>query len=138
MTQYVNSSEIWQQKDETFSSWLVKNLNLLDEVLSTQLDLERPVGSFFADLLCRNRADDSLVVIENQLDRTDHKHLGQLLAYTTELQAHTIIWIATEFADEHQQILDWLNNNVNDNFRFFGVQLVLKPIDDYRMISLHQ
>lgn len=130
MTQYVNSSEIWQQKDETFSSWLVKNLNLLDEVLSTQLDLERPVGSFFADLLCRNRADDSLVVIENQLDRTDHKHLGQLLAYTTELQAHTIIWIATEFADEHQQILDWLNNNVNDNFRFFGVQLVLKPIDD--------
>lgn len=43
-----------------------------------------------------------------------------------------------EKADEHQQILDWLNNNVNDNFRFFGVQLVLKPIDDYRMISLHQ
>lgn len=132
MTEHVNPSEIWQQEDENFSSWLGKNLNLLDKILSTQLDLERPVGPFFADLLCRNRVDDSLIIIKNQLERTDHKHLGQLLTYATELQAQTIIWIATEFENEHRNILDWLNDNMNDRFRFFGVELELRSIDNLR------
>ncbi|MDE0690514.1 MAG: hypothetical protein OXI61_20320 [Candidatus Poribacteria bacterium] len=53
MREHVNPSEIWQQEDENFPSWLGKNLKLLDEILNIQLDLERPVGPFFADLLCR-------------------------------------------------------------------------------------
>ncbi len=130
MREHLNPSETWQQEDENFSSWLARNLDLLDKILRTKLDLERPVGPFFADILCLNRIDNSHVIIANQLERTDHKHLGQILTYATELQARTIIWIATEFENEHRNTLDWLNDNMNDNFRFFGIELTLKPTDD--------
>ena len=133
MKTLVNPREIWRREDEDFSPWLAENLNLLDEILDTQLDLvglERPVGPFFADILCLNRVDNSHVVIENQLERSDHKHLGQLLTYATGLQAHTIIWIATEFETEHRNTLEWLNDNMKNHFRFFGVELALRAIDN--------
>ena len=79
-------------------------------------------------------SDNSHVVIENQLGRSDHKHLGQLLTYATGLQAHTIIWIATEFENEHRNTLEWLSDNMKNRFRFFGVQLELRAIDNLNCI----
>lgn len=135
MRELVNPREIWRREDEDFSPWLAKNLNLLDDILDTQLNLiglERSVGPFFADILCLNKVDNSNVVIENQLEMTDHKHLGQLLTYAAGLKAHTIIWIATKFEYEHRDALEWLNDNMKNHFRFFGVELELKPIDNSR------
>ena len=131
----ITPREIWRREDEDFSPWLTKNLDLLDEILDTELgviELERRVGPFFADILCLNKKDSSYVVIENQLEKTDHKHLGQLLTYATGLQARTIIWIATEFEQEHRNVLEWLNDNMTNSFRFFGVKLELIAIDTLR------
>ena len=133
----VNPSEVWRREDEDFSPWLAKNLGLLDEILGTKLDLierEKPVGRFFADILCVNRIDNSLVVIENQLRRSDHDHLGKLLTYTAGLQATTVIWIATAFENEHRNALEWLNLNMNNRVRCFGVKLELKPIDNSKCL----
>ena len=91
----VNPHEVWRREDEDFSPWLVKNLALLDEILGTKLELierEKSVGPFFADLLCVNRkSNNSVVVIENQLGRSNHDHLGKLLTYAAGLQATTVI-----------------------------------------------
>lgn len=124
--------KIWKREDENFSQWIAKNLKLLDDILESQLDFvefDGSVGTLFADILCRNKVDDSNTVIVNQLGPTDPNHLGKLLMYAAGLKAHTIIWIAREFEDEHRDVLDWLNDNMNGNFKFFGVKLDLEYID---------
>jgi len=65
------------------------------------------------------------VLIENQLERTDHIHLGQLLTYASGLEAVTIVWIASKFTEEHRATLDWLNRITNQSFRFFGLEVEL-------------
>ena len=138
MMKVVDAHEIWRREDEDFSPWLVKNLALLDEILGTKLELierEKSVGPFFADLLCVNRkSNNSLVVIENQLGRSDHDHLGKLLTYAAGLQATTVIWIATAFENEHLNALAWLNRNMNNVVRCFGMKLELKPIDNLKCL----
>ena len=138
MRKVVDAREVWRREDEDFSPWLVKNLELLDEILDTELELirrEQPVGSFFADILCVDRkSNNSLVVIENQLGRSDHDHFGKLLTYATGLQAPTAIWIATAFEHEHLNALVSLNRRTNNLFRGFGVKLELKPIDNSRYL----
>jgi len=138
MKKVVDAREVWRREDEDFSTWLVKNLELLDEILGTELELirrEQPVGSFFADILCVDRkSNNSLVVIENQLGRSDHDHLGKLLTYATGLQAPTAIWIATAFEHEHLNALVSLNRRTNNLFRGFGVKLELKSIDNSKCL----
>ena len=83
------------------------------------------VGPFRADILCKNTVDESWVLVENQLERTDHGHLGQLLTYAAGLKAVTIVWIAQRFTEEHQAALDWLNEITDEKFNFFGVEVQL-------------
>ena len=138
MMKGVNAREVWRREDEDFSPWLVKNLERLDEILDTKLVLiERgtPVGSFFLDILCLDRKDnDSLVVIENQLGQSDHDHLGKLMTHAAGVQARTAIWIATGFEQEHVSALAGLNRRAHNLFRYFGVKLELKPIDNSRCL----
>jgi hypothetical protein len=82
---------------------------------------ERSVGLFRADILCKETTTDNWVLIENQLERTDHVHLGQLLTYAAGLQAVTIVWIAQYFTEEHRAALDWLNEITDERFNFFGL-----------------
>ena len=134
----IDAREVWRREDEDFSPWLVENLALLDEILGTKLELierEKPVGRFFADLLCLNRkSNNSLVVIENQLGRSDHDHLGKILTYAAGLEATTVIWIATTFESEHLNALAWLKRNMNNVVQCLGVKLELKPIDNSRCL----
>jgi hypothetical protein len=83
------------------------------------------VGPFRADILCKDLETGKWVLIENQLERTDHAHLGQLLTYASGLEAVTIVWIASRFTEEHRSTLDWLNKITDDSFRFFGVEVEL-------------
>ena len=89
------------------------------------------LGNFRADILCRNAADGSRVLIENQLERSDHKHFGQLMAYALlSPDIQTIIWIAKEFRAEHCDALDRLNETKNEKFRYFGIEVRVWQIGD--------
>ena len=131
----VDLREAWESEPRDFTPWLAQteNLAVLSETLDMELateGIEQGVGPFRADILCRDTQDDSLVLIENQLERTDHVHLGQLLTYAAGLQTVTIIWVAATFTDEHRAALDWLNEITNEKFRFFGLEVELWRIGD--------
>ena len=127
--------DIWTTEDRDFTPWLAQeeNLKLLGDTIGIELELEaqeKEVGPFSADILCKDTADDSWVLVENQLERTDHTHLGQLLTYASGLQAVTIVWIARHFTDEHRAALDWLNEITDDKFRFFGLEIEVWKIGE--------
>ena len=126
---------IWAQEAKDFTPWLAQedNLNVLAETLGLELELqaqETQVGPFRADILCKNPDGGSWVLIENQLTRTDHSHLGQLLTYAAGLHAVTVCWIAERFSDEHRATLDWLNEITDERFRFFGLEVELWQIGE--------
>jgi hypothetical protein len=126
---------IWMSESSHFTPWLAREENLLTlgETLGLELELEaqeRAVGPFRADILCKDIGTNAWVLIENQLERTDHSHLGQLLTYASGLEAVTIVWIAARFTEEHRSTLDWLNRITDETFRFFGVEVELWRIGD--------
>ncbi len=131
----VNLREIWINEAASFTPWLARpeNIAVLGQALGIDLELEaqeRTVGPFRADILCKDIVTDHWVLIENQLERTDHNHLGQLLTYASGLEAVTIVWIAARFTEEHRATLDWLNKITDESFRFFGLEVELWRIGD--------
>ncbi|HEX9082799.1 MAG TPA: DUF4268 domain-containing protein, partial [Holophagaceae bacterium] len=109
--------------------WLAEpeNLNLLADALGlSELALvatEHWVGDFKLDILCTDGEDQ--VIIENQLEETNHKHLGQILAYAAGVGAKKVIWVAESFRPEHAAALQFLNDNTTEALSFFGVQVEL-------------
>lgn len=129
----VDLREAWNSESRNFTPWLAQenNLLLLSETLQMNLKLEGielPVGGYFADILCKDLFSDKLVLIENQLEVTDHSHLGQILTYAAGLGASVIVWICKAFNEEHRAALDWLNDNTGDNLHFFGIEIELWKI----------
>lgn len=126
----VDLRDVWTSEASDFTPWLAReeNLSVLADTLGLELELEaeeKAVGPFRADILCRDTGSNAWVLIENQLERTDHNHLGQLLTYASGLQAVTIIWIASRFTEEHRSTLDWLNRITDTGFHFFGLEVEL-------------
>ncbi len=124
----VDLREIWETEAQHFTPWLAKeeNLNLLGETLGMEFELkaqETDVGDFRADILCRNTRNGSLVLIENQLEVSDHTHLGQIMTYAAGLKAHTIIWIAKKIREEHRAALDHQNEITDERFKYFGIEI---------------
>lgn len=126
--------DAWRHEATDFTPWLAKPENL-DELAKTLglselgfVAAEHWVGDFKLDILCTD--GEEKVIIENQLDETDHKHLGQILAYAAGVEARKIIWIAETFRPEHAAALQFLNENTTDDLSFFGVQIELWRIDD--------
>ena len=134
----VDLRDIWEKEDTHFTPWLAKDENI--ELLGSAIDMdlvveaeEKDVGPFRADILCKDIASNNWVLIENQLEKTDHKHLGQLLTYATGLDAVTIIWVASEFTEEHRATLDWLNKITDTQYNFFGIKVELFKIGDSKV-----
>lgn len=128
----------WATEAGDFTPWLAieNNIRLLGEAIGIELEVEaqeKNVGPFRADILCKDTANGTWVLIENQLERTDHCHLGQLLTYAAGLQAVTIVWISSRFTDEHRAALDWLNKVTDDNILFFGLEVELWRIGNSPM-----
>ena len=130
----VDLRQVWHSEPEDFTPWLAQpdNITLLGETLGLELDVESTeagVGPYRADIVCRDTADGSsdgaLVLIENQLERTNHSHMGQLLTYAAGLDAVTVVWIAAPFTDEHRTALDWLNQKTDQSVNFFGLEIEL-------------
>ena len=91
---------------------------------------EKEVGPYYADILCKDLADDRYVVIENQLETTDHDHLGKLLTYAAEFKVSTVIWVARRFTDQHRAAIDWLNEISAEAIGFFGVEIEIWRIGE--------
>lgn len=129
----IDPREVWKGEATDFTPWLADNLNHLAEVLGLELELtqrEAAVGDFSVDLLAQDLGRDRVVIIENQLEPTDHTHLGQIITYAAGLDAGVVIWVSREFRDEHRQALDWLNRIHEGHTEFFGVLVELLKVDD--------
>jgi Domain of unknown function (DUF4268) len=133
--QRVELRAAWKHEASHFTPWLAEpdNIALLGETIGVELEVqsqEQAVGPFRADILCRDTANGSLVLVENQLARTDHSHLGQLLTYAAGLKAVRLVWIAERFTEEHRAALDWLNEITDESFHAFGLEIELWRIGD--------
>jgi hypothetical protein len=118
--------ELWQHEERDFSAWLEANLDVLSDKIGVSLSdpqRELPAGTFQVDLVAQDEGGDR-VVIENQLEATDHDHLGKVLTYLTNLDAKTAIWITTAPRSEHIRAVQWLNETTPDNISFYLVRLV--------------
>ena len=129
--QRVELREAWPNEASDLTPWLARNPEPLADALGLGdlevEDTEKSVGSYRADLVLAGV--EGTVVVENQLDHTDHDHLGKLITYGAGERARTVVWIARRFRDEHRAALDWLND-ITEDTDFFGVELELWRIDD--------
>lgn len=125
--------EAWKHEALQFTPWLAENLDHLSDAIGIPLEMtgtEVAVDTFSADILARNPMDDSVVLIENQLEQTDHTHLGQILTYLAGLDAQTVVWIAPAFREPHLSAIRWLNEHTADGFSFFAVKARVVRIGD--------
>lgn len=124
----------WAHEAGEFTPWLSQadNLALLAEALGLdELELvgtEHPVGDFKVDILCSDHGGK--VIVENQLAKTDHTHLGQILTYAAGVGARKVVWVAESFRTEHVAALEFLNQHTTDELDFFAVEIELWRIGD--------
>jgi hypothetical protein len=124
---------LWRHERHDFSAWLLDNPDVLSDVLGIEVTLERAeerVGDFWLDLIGEDHTHGTVLIVENQLEATDHSHLGQTLLYAAGASAGTVVWIAKQFRAEHRQALSWLNETTTDDVRFFGVEVAAVRIGD--------
>lgn len=125
----------WPDEAKNFTPWLADegNLALLGGLLGLQLEVEaveKQVGPFSADILAKEIGSGRWVLIENQIETTDHGHLGQILTYAAGLDVSTVIWIARTFREQHRAAIDYLNRITDEDHLFFGVQIELLKIGE--------
>lgn len=131
----VNIRELWRHEQYDFSEWLSKDENLemlSDEIGLTLTDVSKEVfvGSYRCDLVAKDETTGIKVIIENQLEATNHDHLGKLITYASGLDANVIIWIVKEAREEHRSAIEWLNNNTNKDISFFLMEIHAYKIED--------
>jgi len=125
--------DAWEHEALQFTPWLAQNIDRLSEAVGIPLELtgtEVAVENFSADILARNPLDDTTILIENQLETTDHTHLGQIMTYLAGLEAQTVIWIAPAFREPHLSAIRWLNEHTADGFSFIAVRVRVVRIGD--------
>jgi hypothetical protein len=124
--------EAFKHEAHNFTQWLELNIDALCERLGFQLRViqrEKSVGSFNVDLFCEDETGN-YVIVENQLERSDHDHLGKLLTYLVNLDARAAIWITPDVRSEHQRVIDWLNKSTSADFSFYLVKVEAIRIGD--------
>lgn len=127
----VQLREIWKNEAKDFTTWLETNIDSINEVLDTTLTIiskEEGVGPFSADLVAEDEPGEK-VVIENQLEITDHDHLGKLITYLSNLDAKSAIWITSKPKQEHINAINWLNEIGNKA----GIRFYLIVVKAYRI-----
>lgn len=126
---------IWPHEANSFTKWLAKeeNLSKLGEDIGIDLVLEEresSVGNFSVDIFANEESTGRKVIIENQLEDTDHDHLGKLITYASGKGAEVIVWVVKRARDEHRQAIEWLNQHTDTCLGFFLVEIELWQIDD--------
>lgn len=129
----VQLRDVWKNEAQDFTPWMLANADALGEALGMDLDLhkaEHTVGDFSLDLIGVDLATDEVVIVENQLARSDHSHLGQILTYAGGTNPVNVVWVTEAFRPEHRAALDWLNERTDEGTRFFGVEVSAVRIGD--------
>lgn len=131
----VELREEWKNESADFTSWLAQdeNLQLLSDEIGIDISLvqtEASVGKFSVDILAEEENTGRKIVIENQLETTNHDHLGKIITYASGFDAEIVIWIVKDVRDEHKQAVDWLNDHTDDKINIFAIRNELWQIGD--------
>lgn len=124
----VNIRKVWNHEQYDFSTWLSQEENIkeLGDILGLSLvdiETEKFVGSYRCDILCKDEFTDKVVLIENQLEPTNHDHLGKIITYSSGLDASVIVWIVESARDEHASAIEWLNKHTDETVSFFLIEV---------------
>ncbi len=131
----VDIRSLWKHEQYDFSEWLSheENIEELNNILGltlTDVSKEVYVGSYRCDLVAVDESTGIKVIIENQLESSNHDHLGKIITYASGLDAQVVVWIVTHAKEEHRSAIEWLNNNTNSNINFFLIELHAYKIGD--------
>jgi hypothetical protein len=131
----VNLREVWKHEALDFTNWLAKpeNLEALSDEIGIDISLiqtEASVGNFNVDILAEEENTGRKIVIENQLEPTNHDHLGKIITYASGFDAEIIVWIVKSVRDEHKQAVDWLNEHTDQKVNIFVIQMEVWRIGD--------
>lgn len=131
--QEVNPRDVWERETD-FTVWLAEqeNLDILSEEIGVDIKIiriEADTGKFSVDILAEEESSGRKIIIENQLENTNHDHLGKIITYASGHNAEIIIWIVRDIGEEHQKAIDWLNEHTDENISFFLIKLKLWQIE---------
>jgi len=131
----IDLREVWKHEATDFTNWLAQheNLQLLGEEIGIDISLvqtEASVGKFTVDILAEEDNTGRKIVIENQLETTNHEHLGKIITYASGFDAEIVIWIVRDVRDEHKQAIDWLNEHTDEKINIFAIRMELWQIGD--------
>lgn len=131
--EHVDLRKQWPDEAKDFTPWLSseEGLALLGEAIGMELELEATevsVGNYRADIVAKDTLSNQYVVIENQLETTNHDHIGKLFTYAASFNASVLIWIAGKHREEHRQAIDWFNEITFENVDFYGIEVELLKI----------
>ena len=134
----INLREAWKHEALNFTNWLAEpeNLRILSDEIGIEISLiqtEASVGKFNVDILAEEESGNRKIVIENQLESTDHDHLGKIITYASGFDAEIIIWIVKDVRDQHKPAIDWLNDNTKAEVNFFAINIELWKIGDSQL-----
>lgn len=131
----VELRSVWGHEAQDFTNWLSQeeNLGLLSEEIGISIKLlqkEANVGRYNVDILAEEENSGRKIIIENQLEDTNHDHLGKIITYASGYDAEIIIWIVKDYKEEHQKAIDWLNEHTDEKICFYLIKLELWQIEN--------
>ncbi len=131
----IDVRQAWHSEPQDFTPWLAGHLEALSKALGFEPPLDEPmtehaIGPFSADIIAMHPDTGHRALIENQLEVSDHTHLGQVMTYLAGSEARTVVWVAREFRDEHLSAIKWLNEHTTSEFAFFAVKVRAVRIGD--------
>ena len=131
----IDIRKVWAHEQYNFSKWLASESNIqeLGDVLNlslTNVETEKFVGNYRCDILCQDELTGKTVLIENQLEPSNHDHLGKIITYASGLDAAVVVWIVAEARDEHASAIEWLNKHTDEDVSFFLLEIHAYTIGD--------
>lgn len=130
-----NLRVVWPHEASDFTPWLAEddNITLLADAIGLDItvdECESSVGDFHVDILATETGTNRKIIIENQLEDTNHDHLGKLITYAAGKNASIIIWVVKRAREEHRAAIEWLNAQTSDEIGFFLCEIKLFRIND--------
>lgn len=132
--QKIDLRNVWSVEPD-FTNWLAQqeNLNLLGEEIGVEVKLiktEANIGTFRVDILAEEASSGRKIIIENQLEDTNHDHLGKIITYASGYDAEIIIWVVRDVREEHQRAIEWLNERTDEKTGYFLIKIELWQIEN--------
>lgn len=127
--------EAWKHEANDFTKWLAldENLRLLADEIGFDIKLiqtEAAVGDFNVDILAEEENTGKKIIIENQLEVTNHDHLGKIITYASGYDAGVVVWVVKDVREEHRKAVDWLNEHTDEGIEFYLLKIELWQIEE--------